>query len=74
MKEDASRVPEMVSEKIQELLTQRRIPRATYRLQFSAAFSFRQARDLVLYFDDLGISDLYASPLFKDLLGGGSWL
>jgi (1->4)-alpha-D-glucan 1-alpha-D-glucosylmutase len=65
MTEEAFRVPETISEKVQELLAQRRIPRATYRLQFSAAFSFRQARDLVPYFDDLGISDLYASPLFK---------
>ncbi len=48
-----------------KLLARRRIPRATYRLQFGPALTFREAKDLVSYFDDLGISDLYASPLFK---------
>jgi (1->4)-alpha-D-glucan 1-alpha-D-glucosylmutase len=53
------------SDPVNQLLTPCRIPRATYRLQFGPAFTFRQARDLVSYFDELGISDLYASPLFK---------
>jgi (1->4)-alpha-D-glucan 1-alpha-D-glucosylmutase len=37
------------------------IPAATYRLQFNAAWTFRDARDLVPYLHALGISDLYAS-------------
>jgi (1->4)-alpha-D-glucan 1-alpha-D-glucosylmutase len=41
-----------------------RIPRATYRLQFSYAFRFGDAEALVPYLDSLGISDIYASPLF----------
>jgi len=65
MKEKDTRVPFAFSERVQELLTPLRIPRSTYRLQFNRGFTFRQARDLVPYFDDLGISDLYASPLFK---------
>jgi (1->4)-alpha-D-glucan 1-alpha-D-glucosylmutase len=47
------------------IVSKRRIPRATYRLQFDQAFTFRDARTLVPYLDDLGIGDCYASPLFK---------
>jgi len=42
-----------------------RIPSATYRLQFNKHFTFRQARDLVPYLRDLGISHVYASPYFR---------
>ncbi|HJT33185.1 MAG TPA: malto-oligosyltrehalose synthase [Pirellulales bacterium] len=42
-----------------------RLPLATYRLQFHAGFGFEQARELVGYLHDLGISDAYASPLFR---------
>jgi (1->4)-alpha-D-glucan 1-alpha-D-glucosylmutase len=41
------------------------IPRATYRLQFNEGFRLRDARALVPYLRALGISHLYASPLFK---------
>ncbi len=37
-------------------------PSATYRLQFNAAFTFEHATGLVEYLDELGISDIYASP------------
>ncbi len=37
-------------------------PSATYRLQFNKTFTFDDAADLVDYLDDLGITDLYASP------------
>src|SRR6266540_1026664 len=40
-----------------------RVPRATYRLQFNRAFTFKDARRIVPYLRDLGISDYYASPL-----------
>jgi (1->4)-alpha-D-glucan 1-alpha-D-glucosylmutase len=43
----------------------RRRPIATYRLQFSPALSFDSARQLVDYLRELGISDVYASPLLK---------
>src|ERR1043166_3686230 len=43
----------------------RHIPTATYRLQFSRQFAFRQARDVAGYLQELGISDCYASPLFQ---------
>lgn len=44
---------------------QYRTPSATYRLQFNHQFTFKQAIDLVDYFHELGISDLYASPILK---------
>ena len=42
-----------------------RIPTATYRLQFHHGFNFSQAWPVVMYLHELGISDIYASPLFK---------
>lgn len=42
-----------------------RVPLATYRLQFHAGCTFAQATRLVPYLAALGISDLYASPLFQ---------
>ena len=41
------------------------IPTATYRLQFSKDFGFRQAAALVPYLRDLGISHVYASPFLQ---------
>ncbi|MFC1938949.1 malto-oligosyltrehalose synthase, partial [Chloroflexota bacterium] len=43
----------------------RRIPAATYRVQFNRQFRFEDARELVPYLHQLGISDLYASPILK---------
>ncbi len=37
-------------------------PSATYRLQFNKSFTFEKATGLVEYLDELGISDIYASP------------
>jgi (1->4)-alpha-D-glucan 1-alpha-D-glucosylmutase len=50
---------------IEAVVSRRHIPWATYRLQFNQTFTFREARRLVPYLDDLGIGDCYASPLFK---------
>src|SRR6516225_9634913 len=41
------------------------IPRATYRVQLSAAFGFRAATELVPYLAELGISHVYCSPYFR---------
>ncbi len=38
------------------------IPAATYRLQLNHWFPFDQAKEIVAYLDELGISDVYASP------------
>jgi (1->4)-alpha-D-glucan 1-alpha-D-glucosylmutase len=40
------------------------IPRATYRLQFHAGFRFEDAMEIVDYLDELGVSHVYASPVF----------
>lgn len=37
-------------------------PEATYRVQFHAGFTFRDAAELVPYLRDLGVTHLYASP------------
>lgn len=37
-------------------------PVATYRLQFNREFTFEHARQLTVYLDELGITDIYASP------------
>ncbi|MFO7811860.1 MAG: alpha-amylase family glycosyl hydrolase, partial [Pelovirga sp.] len=41
-----------------------RIPTATYRIQFNPDFGFRKASEIISYLADLGISDVYASPIF----------
>ncbi|MEW6264180.1 MAG: malto-oligosyltrehalose synthase [Thermodesulfobacteriota bacterium] len=41
------------------------MPTATYRIQFSPSFGFQEALGLVAYLNTLGISDLYASPIFR---------
>jgi (1->4)-alpha-D-glucan 1-alpha-D-glucosylmutase len=45
------------------------IPAATYRLQFNADFTFNDGRALLDYLEELGISDLYASPIFMPRQG-----
>lgn len=42
-----------------------RIPVATYRIQFNSQFKFQDAHAIAPYLKELGISDLYASPIFK---------
>lgn len=42
-----------------------RVPSATYRIQFTPAFRFEEAKGIASYLSALGVSDLYASPIFK---------
>jgi (1->4)-alpha-D-glucan 1-alpha-D-glucosylmutase len=42
-----------------------RIPVSTYRLQFNRQFTFQQAREIVSYLHELGVTDCYASPYFQ---------
>jgi len=42
-----------------------RIPTATYRIQFHGGFKFEAAKQILSYLEELGITDLYASPIFK---------
>lgn len=51
------------------MLKQMRIPTATYRLQFTPQFGFKDAQAIAVYIADLGISDVYASPIFKARTG-----
>ncbi|NMG11383.1 malto-oligosyltrehalose synthase [Brasilonema sp. UFV-L1] len=48
-----------------------RIPKATYRIQFNSEFGFDAAKAITNYLAELGISDLYASPIFKARAGSG---
>lgn len=53
---------------VQSIIAARRAvppPRATYRLQFNATFTFAHALRIVPYLEQLGISHVYASPIFK---------
>jgi (1->4)-alpha-D-glucan 1-alpha-D-glucosylmutase len=43
----------------------KRIPCATYRLQFNRDFTFQRAGEILDYLRELGVSDVYASPLFE---------
>ena len=51
--------------KNQKLANQAHIPSATYRLQFNNQFTFKMADLLLDYLHELGITDCYASPLFR---------
>ena len=42
---------------------------ATYRLQFNKDFTFRDATKLLDYFSELGISHIYASPIWRSRPG-----
>ena len=44
-------------------------PRATYRVQMHAGFTFDDAADLAGYLNDLGISHLYLSPILQAAAG-----
>ena len=45
------------------------MPTATYRIQFNPTLGFKNAPPVISYLADLGISGLYASPLFKAVKG-----
>ena len=45
------------------------IPRATYRIQLNAGFTFKDATAIVPYLADLGISHVYCSPYFRARAG-----
>lgn len=66
-------MPANVTADLDSILTsvaaRRRVPSATYRVQFSQNFTFRDAEALVPYLHRLGISDLYASPILRAVAG-----
>ncbi|HET7712523.1 MAG TPA: malto-oligosyltrehalose synthase, partial [Thermoanaerobaculia bacterium] len=42
-----------------------RVPNATYRLQLNPGFRFEDARRVASYLRDLGVSDIYSSPILR---------
>src|SRR5215470_17527057 len=50
---------------IEDVAAAKRIPGATFRLQFNRDFTFRQAKEVAAYLHELGITDCYCSPLLK---------
>lgn len=44
-------------------------PSATYRVQLSKNFTFRHLEQIIDYLHELGISTIYASPIFKAMNG-----
>src|SRR4030095_1321440 len=46
-----------------------RVPLSTYRLQFCPTFGFKEAQEILDYLKTLGITDLYASPIFASSAG-----
>jgi (1->4)-alpha-D-glucan 1-alpha-D-glucosylmutase len=67
----AAQVERIVAQ-VAEQIARQRLPVATYRLQFNAHFTFRDALEIVPYLDALGISDIYASPLLQAREGSES--
>lgn len=46
-----------------------RIPQSVYRLQFNQDFTFNDAKNIIPYLKELGISHCYASPLLRASTG-----
>ena len=58
-------VGERLLAEVVEEVHARRLPEATYRLQFHKGFTFRDATAIVPYLRDLGVTHLYASPYLQ---------
>ncbi|WP_245200132.1 malto-oligosyltrehalose synthase [Herbaspirillum sp. LeCh32-8] len=59
----AERLAEKTAQRLPQRRSRRDVPRATARLQFNRDFRFEHAADLVGYYDTLGVSHIYASPI-----------
>src|SRR5439155_26754146 len=59
------RIPSFLDAVAQAIAAARCFPESTYRLQFHAGFTFRDALEIVPYLHDLGITHCYASPLLQ---------
>jgi malto-oligosyltrehalose synthase/4-alpha-glucanotransferase len=44
-------------------------PVSTYRIQFQREFSFADFEEIIIYLQKLGVSTIYASPVFKSTTG-----
>src|ERR1051325_4799337 len=58
-------IDRLLAQTLAEVAGRRRFPEATYRLQFHAGFTFRDAARLAPYLRALGVTHCYASPYLK---------
>jgi (1->4)-alpha-D-glucan 1-alpha-D-glucosylmutase len=58
-------VSEELYQRAAELARTRKLPESTYRLQFHAGFTFKDAIAIAPYLRDLGVTHVYASPYLK---------
>jgi len=58
------KVKEIFQRVVRDLLASKREPGATYRLQLNHQFKFSDAKSIISYLHDLGISACYTSPYF----------
>ena len=56
-------VEDLLQKTAQHLVQRQPFPESTYRLQFHAGFTFRDACAIVPYLSELGITHCYATPL-----------
>ena len=57
--------PDFLAALKRALMAAQYFPESTYRVQFHAGFTFRDALQIVPYLHDLGITHLYASPFLQ---------
>lgn len=50
----------------------KKVPTSTYRLQMTPFFTFLNLKEIISYLDELGISHIYASPVFESREGSTS--
>ncbi len=62
-------VEDLLQKTAQRLAQRQRFPESTYRLQFHAGFTFRDACAIVPYLSELGITHCYASPYLQARAG-----
>jgi (1->4)-alpha-D-glucan 1-alpha-D-glucosylmutase len=58
-------VREIFYKVVENLSDFRKVPIATYRIQLNHQFTFLDAKSIIPYLHELGISDYYSSPYFK---------
>src|SRR3954471_7637829 len=58
-------IDELLDRAIEQARSQSAPPESTYRLQFHAGFTFKDAIQIVPYLAELGITHVYASPYLK---------
>src|SRR3954453_3239324 len=58
-------IDELLDRAIERARSQSALPESTYRLQFHAGFTFKDAIQIVPYLAELGITHVYASPYLK---------